>query len=426
MKVRRRTARRGVIVALVCVATAMATVGASTPAGAAKAKGTSIKIGLYAPIAANTVGLSFPYELSAAQAAVRAINKAGGVGPDHQPLELIFCDPKENPNDAADCARTFVSQNVVSVVGSFSVQGSPAILPVLQAAGIPNFGGYPIGGNDITSPLTYPLIAGSTAVYTYVPQALKNAGAKSVFLVNLDNATSATTIGYTKTGAKAAGITFAGNRGVSGVVADMSPFVAAAKDSGADSVMFSTSEGAAVQFIQAAKAAGANFKYGYVGFTPDALSKLGDSAEGIVYPSMIPPASKSILKSCPGKCASTLKQFVKEMAAQAKAGDKFARLENIQDVHTQHAWSAVHVLVEQVINKMSGSITAATVASQINATKSFDTGFGAAFSFPGKVTAFPRLGNLYLYDVIYTKGTYKLQKKDPIDVATILNQGVSS
>jgi ABC-type branched-subunit amino acid transport system substrate-binding protein len=405
--------RRRIVAGAATATLAIGALGVSaSPIGAAEASGEPIKIGIYAPVAGNPTGVSFPYSISAAEAAVAAINDTGGAK--DRPFELVVCDPKENPNDAAACANTFVDEGVVAVVGSFSTQGAAAVQPVLEASGVPNFGVFPISGADLQSTNSYPLVGGSVPVFAGAPQFLKDAGAKSVWVVHIDNASAAAVAGFSEQGAKLAKIDFAGSQGIPGVPPDMSPYVAAAQDAGADAVILAVSEAAAVQFIEASQAAGADFKFASVGFSPANLEALGDAAEGVIVPTPIPPDTKATRKQFP-----EMRQFHKDMAAQAKTGDDSARPENTQLPHTQRVWTSVYELAD-VIDAMPGDeVTAATVKAQIDDTPEFDIGFGKPFSFPGPVSTFPRVGNFWVYHVAVKDGKHVLAEKQPIDISKV-------
>jgi ABC-type branched-subunit amino acid transport system substrate-binding protein len=87
------------------------------------------------------------------------INDRGGIAGGH-PLEVIFCDSKGDPNEAAACAREAVNEGVVAVVGHFEYDLSSAV-PILEEAGIALFGSCcPVSPAEFTSPVNF--IFGST------------------------------------------------------------------------------------------------------------------------------------------------------------------------------------------------------------------------------------------------------------------------
>ena len=95
--------------------------------------------------------------LDIAQGAVVQINNDGGLG-GHE-LKLITCNDSADPNKAADCARQAVDEGVAALVGGFTANGD-AIMPILEAAGIPWFGPPGISAGELSSADSYPITSG--------------------------------------------------------------------------------------------------------------------------------------------------------------------------------------------------------------------------------------------------------------------------
>ena len=252
-------------------------------------------------------------------------------------------------------------------------------------------------------------------VFAGAPFFFKEQGIEKVYAVNIDNASAAAVAGFVERGTNAAGLDFVGNSSVPATVPDMAPYVGAAQDAGAEGVVLALSEPGAVQFIQAAEAAGADFTFAAVGFTPENLDALGDAAEGVVVPSPIPPDTPGTRREFP-----EMRQYHRDMRAQARTGDEFARISKTQLPHTQRAWSAVYELAEVIEAIPGDEVTAATVLAQLEATAEFDTGFGEAFSIPGSVSTFPRIGNFWIYNVVVRDGRHVLVDDEPIDMAELV------
>jgi ABC-type branched-subunit amino acid transport system substrate-binding protein len=405
---------RPVVVLVLTVMLSAALAMAGTPALAAKPKGPPIVIGMYTPVAGNAAGVAYPYAVSAVNAAIRAANKAGDL---KQPIQLDFCDPKEDPTEAAKCARQFVDDKVAAVVGSFSQLGGSAIQPVLVNAGIANFGVYPLAGGDLSATVAFPIVGGSLPVYASGPTVLAKAGAHKIFVPHLDSAAAQAVVTYVKAGAKSVtGSEVVGDIGIPATAPDLAPFVAAAKSAGADAAVLALSEPLAVKYIQAAASAGIKMKFVYVGFTPEAIAQLGPLANGVLTPMPLPPDTAATRKLYP-----EMNTFNADMAAQAKTGDKYAKIKNTHPAHTLRAWVAMRQLV-QVLKKIpAGSeITAATVLNQINQTPQFDIGFKLPpVKFPGPVATFPRITDYQIFNVIIKKNDYVLQAKQPINTLTM-------
>src|SRR4051812_32291670 len=120
--------------------------------------------------------------LDVAQGAVVQINNDGGLG-GHE-LKLITCNDSADPNKAADCARQAVDQQVAALVGGFTANGD-AIMPILEAAGIPWFAPPGISAAELSSKDSYPLTSGVLGL-AGLGQMAANDGCDKVASVNYD------------------------------------------------------------------------------------------------------------------------------------------------------------------------------------------------------------------------------------------------
>jgi ABC-type branched-subunit amino acid transport system substrate-binding protein len=120
--------------------------------------------------------------LDIAQGAVVEINNEGGLG-GHE-LKLITCNEGADPNQAAECARQAVDEEVAAVVGGFSANGD-AIMPILEEAGIPWFAPPGISGAELSSSDSYPIMSGVLGLAGLGALAAED-GCESVAAVNYD------------------------------------------------------------------------------------------------------------------------------------------------------------------------------------------------------------------------------------------------
>lgn len=128
----------------------------------------------------NSPDESLPETQTAGEAAVKAINAAGGIK-GHK-INWTFCDDEFNPNTAVDCARQAISDHDVAVVGSYETF-SP-VWTTLQAAGIPYIGGAGEVPIEETSPISFPLNAGQSEGINVAGAAeMVAAGAKHIALI---------------------------------------------------------------------------------------------------------------------------------------------------------------------------------------------------------------------------------------------------
>src|SRR5271169_631849 len=74
----------------------------SVTAGA-NTSGTPVKVMVIAPTQ-NQVA-NYPDFPAAATVAAKLINSTGGIGANHRPVQVTYCNDMFNPNNAATCAR---------------------------------------------------------------------------------------------------------------------------------------------------------------------------------------------------------------------------------------------------------------------------------------------------------------------------------
>jgi ABC-type branched-subunit amino acid transport system substrate-binding protein len=103
--------------------------------GKATPTGTPIKVMTEAPVDSPIV--SYPNIPGAAKVYEQWINAHGGIA--GHPLQVINCDDRGDPAEAANCARKAAAAGVVANVGSFTLDASRAI-PILQKDKIAWFG----------------------------------------------------------------------------------------------------------------------------------------------------------------------------------------------------------------------------------------------------------------------------------------------
>ena len=120
--------------------------------------------------------------LDIAQGAVVQINNDGGLG-GHE-LKLITCNDNADPNAAAECARQAVDEGVSAMIGGFTANGD-AVMPILEAAGIPWFAPPGISAAELSSEDSYPITSGVLGLAGLGQMAAED-GCDSVASVNFD------------------------------------------------------------------------------------------------------------------------------------------------------------------------------------------------------------------------------------------------
>src|SRR5712675_1856768 len=135
-------------------ATTVASGGAATTAAKGTApSGAPIIVMNEAPIDTNVT--PYPNIKEAGRVYQEYINAKGGIK--GRPLQVIFCDDKNDANEAGNCARKAVEQKVIANVGSFTIDVSRGI-PIYEENKIAWFGACcPIVSQENTSKVSFPM-----------------------------------------------------------------------------------------------------------------------------------------------------------------------------------------------------------------------------------------------------------------------------
>jgi ABC-type branched-subunit amino acid transport system substrate-binding protein len=371
MSVRRGRSRQLVfrvvaVGASACLLASLLSVGASA---APQPKGKPIKVML---IHEKTAGLATPGVEKGAIAAVKAINKAGGVK--GRPLKFIECDTQNDPNVAAACGRKAVSEGVVALVGSVGVQDA-SYLPIMEANKIPSVGHIPGGSTvDFTSPAVFPVVGGAPVAISLLTGALADQGAKKIAVVRPDIAAGAAVKAFADQGLKRFGQTIASDVAVPTGAPDMSSYVASALANGTDGVLIGLAGQDAVNFAIAARQANPKVKLALISTDTAAVAKaLGKAANGILrFSYLYPPDVKN----------KATAQFAKDMKA---IGVKDVTSLNVEDTYV-----AVKVLA--AVAKTLPEVTAPALFAALPKVDGLAIGLGPKVQFvKGGVAGIPRL-----------------------------------
>jgi len=135
-------------------------------------------------VAGPKLAEAFPQIADGAKAGALAVNAAGGVN--GRKVQIQTCETKGDPNAAVECARQAITEHLPAVVGSFDLVGT--YLSVLQSAGIPAIGSWPVA-EELTNPIAYPVWGGGTGITAaMISYLVKQKHAKSIALVLTDTA----------------------------------------------------------------------------------------------------------------------------------------------------------------------------------------------------------------------------------------------
>ncbi|MFI1333279.1 ABC transporter substrate-binding protein [Streptomyces sp. NPDC020845] len=140
-----------------------AAVGAGTLAGCGALSGAGsedpVTVMTWAP--ENTKATNMPEMPAMAKAYARWVNDNGGIH--GRKLKVLTCNERNDPSEAARCARRAADENVVAVVGSYSQFGR-YFISALEGSGIPYIGGYGLTQEEFDSPYSYPVNGGQAAL----------------------------------------------------------------------------------------------------------------------------------------------------------------------------------------------------------------------------------------------------------------------
>jgi branched-chain amino acid transport system substrate-binding protein len=322
----------------------------------------------------------------AAQAAASAIEADGGVN--GSPFEIIECNIASE-NDASDCGRQAVDENVIATVGTFSTFADQ-YLPILEDAGIPQVAVYPIGFADYTSAVNYPLFGGALAVTAGMGAQLADTGAEEINVTYLGIEDGALAADLVEVGTEPRGTTIISETPVPEGTVEFSAIAASSTDGDPDGIAMLVTPrdlgGLARSIVQT----------GYDGLlstatssvTPAQLDELSDILDGTLIPSGFKPAT---LTDDPG-----VQQFNDEM-------DEYAP-DAVRDDSAQNAWAGVHLLAEVLDG--ATRMNAQTLTAALDSTGKVDLGLVPPIDFK-QGTEIPQLApgveiRIYNTTVVYT------------------------
>jgi len=335
--------------------------------------GTPIKLG----VVAEGAGPGTPYSnldiaAAGAKGAAKAINAAGGVA--GHPLEIVTCDTKNNPNDAATCGRDFVSQGVVALVGSITGYGAN-VLPILKTANIPSLGQIAVTAADLTNPNGFPFAPSGIDVAAGEPDLAARQGATKISLVRVDLSATAQLPALAAIGLAPHGLKLVNNVALPMNAPDMSSYVASATANGTDGISLILQPNDLANFVKAAKASGFQGKLvsDSANILRDIQNGFASTVEGVYTVDECKPAS------------DTSDPAVQKFNTEVDAVDtKLTRDYTVED-----AWASVYLFAQ--VAKPLPTIDSASVLAAMPTVTNFDVGVFPPVDFSKPVTALPGL-----------------------------------
>jgi ABC-type branched-subunit amino acid transport system substrate-binding protein len=253
--------------------------GSSSSGGGAT--GSTITIGGTGAISSSV--LSQPERKAAEEAAIDAINAAGGVN--GHPLKLDWCDTKNDANGEFTCMRQLTDDKVTAIVApGLIVDQSSRGLKYAASKGIPIIGGQGLSPAEFSTPGVFPLSGGIPGwSYGQVAELVKE-GAKKIALFGDNEAGSLYILSFTQSAMQLAGI-----KPVRYVKTDQnadptfSQGAAKAIAGDVDAVIFDSSPTYGAKAVQALRGAGFKGPIASITgvFTAPIIKSLGANAENL-------------------------------------------------------------------------------------------------------------------------------------------------
>ncbi len=400
---------RRVAVTAICAAALAAAVSACGGAGdeastsTASGKGPTgepVKISLVGDIEAPALGVSEPQLRDAANAAVEAINREGGIK--DRPLELTVCNTEGNPSKAAKCARDSVKNGDVASVGTFAIAGG--VLPVFAAAKVPVIGPLPLTPEDFQSPAAFPITGGGVVAGTCVVSLPADAvGAKKIGVLYHEAPAAAVGNKLVEQALATRGLKATHFTGMPPKATDLTPYITEVTR-GSEAVALVMDPSAAARVVKAARQLGLKTDFVSVLLTEQQVAALGDAGEGLYQCAQLRPASAG---------GSGIERWLAEEQA--------AGVDSGQDDIAENGWLAVH-LFAQVAQTLE-EITPATVMDAMSKLTDGDLyGLGPTLntSKPFAPTAefAPRLFNPTIWYGQLKGGKVELLREEPVNPFT--------
>ncbi|MEU3169861.1 ABC transporter substrate-binding protein [Streptosporangium sp. NPDC006930] len=403
---RRLTAAAAVASTLALTAACSATPDDETPVtsatSAVSSESASLKLVGILTVSAPSVG--FPDQAAAIEAAVSAVNDAGGIA--GRKVELTVCNDQADPNVSAKCAQDAVGQGAIAVIGGLSVGGS-GMVPVLEQAGIPLLS-HPINPLEFTSKTSWPIPGGTPVSFSGAAIGLvKTYGCKKVDAITQSLPSSIASADFADAGLRSLGMKLNAKIAVPTTNADYGPPVAQVVSNGADCVVLALPPGEAGKAIAALGAGAPGVKTGLAAasLTQALIDQIGKAAEDVLLSDSFLPVNSNEAGMVAFRDA--MKKY-KPDATPTSAGVV--------------VWSAV-AAVKAAAESVQGTVDAASVQEALGKLSSVDTGVGPALNLttPLGLKDFDRILNTNVVTYTVKNGTYS-DAAEPFSVLDALRE----
>jgi ABC-type branched-subunit amino acid transport system substrate-binding protein len=307
-------------------------------------------------------------------AAADAINRSGGI--QGRPVEIVVCDTKNDPNKAAECGRRAVSEGVLAMVGNLTLY-SGEFMPLIAENKIASIGLEPATASDFSSPAAFPIAGGAPVVWAGLAGSLAESGAEKIALARIDVGPAAALSDFANAGLARFDMTVSKDVPIPPGAPDMSTYVAAALEGGADALVVGLPAQDAVNFVLALRQTSPDMEVALSATElGEVLDALGENAEGLVQIASLTTALKN-----------TAEQRYEEHMAAA----------GYEELGGFRLAAYASVLVFQQIAQALPEITPAAVFDALAQAENLDVGLTAPLQFTTSVEGLPRVFNTCVF-----------------------------
>ncbi|MFI6452792.1 ABC transporter substrate-binding protein [Streptosporangium amethystogenes] len=402
-RTRQLTAVAAVASTLALTTACSATPDDGTPAASAvSSESASLKLVGILTVSAPSVG--FPDQAAAIEAAVSAVNDAGGIA--GRKVELTVCNDQADPNVSAKCAQDAVGQGAIAVIGGLSVGGS-GMVPVLEQAGIPLLS-HPINPLEFTSKTSWPIPGGTPVSFSGAAIGLvKTHGCKKIDAITQSLPSSIASADFADAGLRSLGMKLNAKIAVPTTNADYGPPVAQVVSNGADCVVLALPPGEAGKAIAALGAGAPGVKAGLAAasLTQALIDQIGKAAEDVLLSDSFLPVNSDEAGMVAFRDA--MRKY-KPDATPTSAGVV--------------VWSAV-AAVKAAAESVQGTVDATSVQEALGRLSAVETGVGPALNLttPLGIKDFDRILNTNVVTYTVKNGTYS-DAAEPFSVLDALRE----
>ena len=292
------------------------------------------------------------------QAAVDAINKAGGINGSQ--LSLDICDNQGDPNASTACLQQGISDKAVAFV-ALNDHTCGTVQPTLQQQHIADVFPFPACPEYFSNPDSYPMEGGTFTQFVGRAAVYKKLGITKLGIASNNSSAALLSVQLARLSASAGLVKFTGDVQMTPTTTDFSSQVLTLRTQGAQGVVMVGSFSQEVGIVKAATS---------IGWSPTWFVTANSTTEA-QYDQLVPLTSGKIMVSSslpsPRTSSPGMNLFNAEVTASGQAADDYTN-------RTQGAitgWLAVHAAAN-VIKTIKGPVTNLTFLAALKKVKTMN------------------------------------------------------